>query len=76
MAAYELDDGPLTDEQLEAIRKASPASGIPEESFTQHLFLDNKSFGSFEQELEANPIEQNEQLKKLLATEKRWASND
>ena len=35
---YELDDGPLTDDQLKAIRAASPASQIPEEQFTERLF--------------------------------------
>lgn len=35
---YEEDDGPLTDVQIDAIRKASPATGTPEEHFTQSLF--------------------------------------
>ncbi|ESQ81455.1 hypothetical protein ABENE_21945 [Asticcacaulis benevestitus DSM 16100 = ATCC BAA-896] len=35
---YELDDGPLTDAQLKAIRAASPGSQIPEEHFTERLF--------------------------------------
>lgn len=35
---YELDDGPLTDAQIAAIRSASPATNIPEERFTQRLF--------------------------------------
>lgn len=40
---YELDDGPLTDEQIEAIRKASPATNTPKENFDKHLFEDNDS---------------------------------
>uniref|UniRef100_A0AB39CE45 Uncharacterized protein n=1 Tax=Pseudomonas phage HRDY3 TaxID=3236930 RepID=A0AB39CE45_9VIRU len=36
--SYEPDDGPLTDEQLEAIRAASPATDTPEELFTENLF--------------------------------------
>jgi len=35
---YELDDGPLTEAQLEAICTASPASQIPEAQFTERLF--------------------------------------
>lgn len=35
---YELDDGPLTDEQHAAIRAASRATGIPKERFTKKLF--------------------------------------
>lgn len=35
---YELDDGPLTEEQFEAIRKASIVSDLPEERFTRSLF--------------------------------------
>ncbi|MFJ3487188.1 hypothetical protein ACIPL1_27780 [Pseudomonas sp. NPDC090202] len=35
---YELDDGPLTDAQISAIRAASPATNIPEERFTKGLF--------------------------------------
>lgn len=35
---YELDDGPLTDAQISAIRAASPATNIPEEQFTARLF--------------------------------------
>jgi hypothetical protein len=37
---YELDDGPLTKEELNQIRKLSAASNIPEENFTRHLFKD------------------------------------
>lgn len=36
--SYEPDDGPLTDAQMDAIRKASPASDTPEELFTENLF--------------------------------------
>lgn len=36
--SYELDDGPLTKEQIEAIRKASIVSDLPEERFTRSLF--------------------------------------
>lgn len=35
---YELDDGPLTDEQIEAIRAASAATDIHEERATKRLF--------------------------------------
>jgi len=35
---YELDDGPLTDAQISAIRSASPATNIPEEHFKARLF--------------------------------------
>lgn len=35
---YELDDGPLTMEQIEAIRKASSVSDLPEERITRSLF--------------------------------------
>lgn len=35
---YEQDEGPLTDDQLAAIRAASPASQIAEEQFTERLF--------------------------------------
>ena len=35
---YPEDDGPLTDEQIEAIRAASPATNTPAENFTQRLF--------------------------------------
>ena len=35
---YELDDGPLTKEQIEAIRKASIVSDLPEERITRSLF--------------------------------------
>lgn len=35
---YEPDDGPLTDEQLDAIRAASSATNTPEELFTESLF--------------------------------------
>jgi hypothetical protein len=35
---YELDDGPLTDAQILAIRAASPATNIPRERFTKGLF--------------------------------------
>ncbi len=40
---YELDDGPLTDAQIAAIRAASPASQIPMERFTQGLFKHERS---------------------------------
>lgn len=32
------DDGPLSEEQLQAIRSASPATNTPDENFTQRLF--------------------------------------
>ena len=35
---YEPDDGPLTDEQIEAIRKASSATDVPRENFNKRLF--------------------------------------
>lgn len=35
---YELDNGPLTRAQLDAIRAASPVTDIPEEQFTERLF--------------------------------------
>jgi hypothetical protein len=35
---YELDDGPLTDAQIAAIRAASPATAISKERFTKGLF--------------------------------------
>ena len=35
---YGMDDGPLTDAQIEAIRAASHASQIPRERFTAGLF--------------------------------------
>ena len=35
---YELDEGPLTAEQREAVRKASPATNVPDEDFTERLF--------------------------------------
>jgi len=35
---YELDDGPLTDAQIAAIRAASPATAIAKERFTKGLF--------------------------------------
>lgn len=38
LPSYELDDGSLTEAQLEAIRAASPATDIPEEHFTERLF--------------------------------------
>lgn len=37
-SVYELDDGPLTEEQMEAIRKASIVSDLPEERITRSLF--------------------------------------
>lgn len=36
--AYKDDEGPLTDEQLAAIRAASPATDAPIENFTESLF--------------------------------------
>lgn len=36
--SYELDDGPLTDAQHEAIRAASAATCIPQERFNRRLF--------------------------------------
>lgn len=36
--AYELDDGPLTDEQIALIRKHSSATGTPDSAFTRRLF--------------------------------------
>lgn len=38
---YEKDDGPLTDEQLAAIREASGVEQVPDDSFTM-LDLDGK----------------------------------
>ena len=38
---YELDDGLLTEEQMEAIRKASSVSDLPENRITRKLFEDN-----------------------------------
>jgi transcriptional regulator with XRE-family HTH domain len=35
---YEQDDGPLTTDQLRAIRNASSATDIPEDRFTERLF--------------------------------------
>lgn len=35
---YELDDGPLTDAQIAAIRAASPATSIPRDRFKRGLF--------------------------------------
>ncbi|MYM90577.1 hypothetical protein GTP91_25815 [Rugamonas sp. FT82W] len=35
---YEQDDGPLTIDQIRAIRQASSASDTPEEQFTQRIF--------------------------------------
>ncbi len=35
---YEKDDGPLTVQQIDAIRDASSATNIPEESFNERLF--------------------------------------
>jgi len=40
---YELDDGPLTDAQLSAIRAASTATKIPRERFTKGLFKNERS---------------------------------
>lgn len=37
-ARYELDDGPLTDEQINIIRKLSKATEIPQENFNKCLF--------------------------------------
>lgn len=34
---YEIDDGKLTEEQLEKIRELSEASEMPDELFTQRL---------------------------------------
>lgn len=39
--SYPLDDGPLTQEQMEAIRKASSVSDLPEDRITRKLFEDN-----------------------------------
>lgn len=38
MVEYKPDTEPLTDEQIDAIREASPATDIPQESFTRGLF--------------------------------------
>ena len=38
--AYELDDGPLTEEEMAVIRAASSASNLPDSRITQHLFDD------------------------------------
>lgn len=35
---YEEDDGPLTEEQIKAIREASAATDTPDENFTERLF--------------------------------------
>lgn len=37
-ASYEIDDGPLTDEQMDLIRAASPATNTPRENFTKSIF--------------------------------------
>ncbi|MFT8479146.1 MAG: hypothetical protein ABF917_10280 [Gluconobacter oxydans] len=34
---YEMDDGPLSEEQLEAVRRASSATEIPDERFSRSL---------------------------------------
>jgi|GEM_PF-4729586 len=39
---YEKDDGPLTDNQLAAIREASPATNTPDVNFTWRLFPEHK----------------------------------
>lgn len=36
---YELDDGPLTGDQIDAIRHASDATAIPKCRFTRGLFV-------------------------------------
>lgn len=38
LPAYELDDGPLTNEQITEIRSLSTASDLTDESFDQRLF--------------------------------------
>ncbi|MFZ7337976.1 hypothetical protein ACLS0R_17240 [Comamonas jiangduensis] len=38
LPAYELDDGPLTKEQMSKIRSMSKVSDLPNESFDQSLF--------------------------------------
>lgn len=38
LPAYELDEGPLSKEQLEKIRSMSKVSDLPDESFDQSLF--------------------------------------
>lgn len=38
LPAYELDDGPLTKEQMSKIRSMSKVSDLPDESFDQSLF--------------------------------------
>lgn len=38
LPAYELDDGPLTKEQMTKIRSMSKVSDLPDESFDQSLF--------------------------------------
>lgn len=43
---YELDDGPLTDAQIEAIRNASPATNLPDSAFDQRLFPTDDTFVS------------------------------
>lgn len=35
---YEQDDGPLSEQEIEAIRKASPATDLSDECFTERLF--------------------------------------
>ena len=35
---YELDDGPLSDEQITIIQQVSPSTNIPDENFTEKLF--------------------------------------
>ena len=35
---YELDDAPLTPEQIQTIREVSSATNIPDERFTEKLF--------------------------------------
>ena len=38
LPAYELDDGPLTKEQMSKIRSMSKVADLPDESFDQSLF--------------------------------------
>jgi len=42
---YELDDGPLSQEQISLIREHSAATNIPDEKFTQTL-LDGENDNS------------------------------
>lgn len=48
---YELDGGPLTQEQIEQIKELSPVSDLPESRITKRLFEEPSVVNSFVQEL-------------------------